>query len=150
MSAERCPLFSMSAIFRGFTVQYFVRTKCCGWGLFYNYMTLSCLYPKFRWLISHDRLSFQPLLVNVFRRLSDSRGDMAVPVRIKFITLCMFQNKFLISFTPVTCLSCYRIILVSSLINFTYSRMGFVDTLNLFLFEYSAFLRYSKFTHFDK
>ena len=101
-------------------------------------MTLSCLYPKVCWLISHDQLSFhQPLLVNVLRRLSDSRGDMAVPVRIKFITLCMFQIKFLISFTPVTCLSCYRIILLSSLINFTYSRMGFVDTLNLFLLEYT-------------
>ena len=92
-------------------------------------MTLGCLYPKFRWLISHGQLSFQTLLVNVLLRLSDSRGDRAVSVRIEFITLCTFQTKLLIYFNPVTC--CYRIILLSSLINFTYSRMGFVDTLNI-------------------
>ena len=28
-------------------------------GLFNNYVTLSCLYAKFRWLIFHVQLSFQ-------------------------------------------------------------------------------------------
>ena len=48
------------------------------WGLYNNYITLSCLYAKFHWLISHVPLSFQPSLVNV-RRLRDSRRDTAVP-----------------------------------------------------------------------
>ena len=34
--------------------------------------TLSCLYAKFRWLISHVLLSFQPLSVNVLPHKSDS------------------------------------------------------------------------------
>ena len=50
-------------------------------GLLTNWVPLSCLYAKFRWLISHVQLSFQPLSVNVLRRLKDSRGDMAVLVR---------------------------------------------------------------------
>ena len=43
-------------------------------GLYNNYGTLSCLYVKFHWLISHVQLSFQPLSVNVLHRLMDSRG----------------------------------------------------------------------------
>jgi hypothetical protein len=40
------------------------------------------LYAKFRWLISHVELSFQPQSVNVLRRLTDSGGDTTVPVQI--------------------------------------------------------------------
>ena len=40
--------------------------------LFNNYVTLGCLYAKFRWLIFHVQLSFQPLSVNVFRHLRDT------------------------------------------------------------------------------
>ena len=36
------------------------------------YVTISCLYVKFRWLISHVQRSFQPLSVNVLHRLTDS------------------------------------------------------------------------------
>ena len=45
-------------------------------GLFSNYVTLSCLYGRFRWVISHVQLSYQSSSVNVLRRLTDSRGDM--------------------------------------------------------------------------
>ena len=41
--------------------------------------TWSCLYVKFRWLIFYVQLSFQP--ISLLRRLRDSRGDTAVPVR---------------------------------------------------------------------
>ena len=34
-------------------------------GLFNNYITLSCSYAIFRWLISHVQLSYQTLLINV-------------------------------------------------------------------------------------
>ena len=46
------------------------------WGgsFFNNSVTLSCLYAKFHWLISHVQLSFQPLSVNVLYRLADTRG----------------------------------------------------------------------------
>ena len=37
------------------------------------------MYEKFRWLISHVQLSFQPLLVNVLIRRTNSRGDTVVP-----------------------------------------------------------------------
>ena len=56
--------------------------KTLDWDLFNNYAKLSCFYVKFPWLIPHGQLSFQPLPVNVTRRLADSRGDAAVPVRI--------------------------------------------------------------------
>ena len=48
--------------------------------LFINYV--SCLYAKCPWLISNVQLSFQSLLVNLFFRLTCSRGDMIVAVRI--------------------------------------------------------------------
>ena len=41
------------------------KTKIIKKGLFNNYVTLSCLYAKFRWLISRVQLSPQPLSVNV-------------------------------------------------------------------------------------
>ena len=41
-------------------------------GLFNNYLTLSCLYAQFRWLISHVQIRFQPLFVNVLHRLTDA------------------------------------------------------------------------------
>ena len=64
-------------------------------GLFNNHVTLGCLCAIFRWLISHVQLSFQPLLVNVLRRLSDSRGDTAVAVwilslRQRSVALCNY------------------------------------------------------------
>ena len=51
-------------------------------GLFNSYVTLSRLYAKFHWLISHVQLSFQPLSVTVLPRVTDSLGDTAVPGRI--------------------------------------------------------------------
>ena len=41
-------------------------------GLVNDYVMLSCLYAKFRWLISHVQLSFQPQSVKVLRRLTES------------------------------------------------------------------------------
>ena len=49
------------------------------WSFFNNYAMLSCLYEKFGWL-SYVQLSTQPILVNVLRRLADSRRDTAVDV----------------------------------------------------------------------
>ena len=43
-------------------------------GLCNNYVTLSCLYAKFRWLITRVKLSFQSLSLNVLRRRTDSLG----------------------------------------------------------------------------
>ena len=60
-----------------------VKTMVSCQGLFNNYITLSCFYAKFCWLISRVQLSFQPLSVNFIRRLTDSIGDTAAPVRIK-------------------------------------------------------------------
>ena len=54
------------------------------YGLLDNYVTQSCLYAIFRWLISHVQLSFQSPSVNVRRQWTDIRGDTVMPVRIYF------------------------------------------------------------------
>ena len=41
-------------------------------GLFNNYVTLSCLYANFHWLIPDVQLSLQPLSVNVLHQLTDN------------------------------------------------------------------------------
>ena len=46
--------------------------------LFNYYVTLSCLYATFHWLIYRVQLSVQPLSTNVLR-LTDSRGDSTMP-----------------------------------------------------------------------
>ena len=48
-------------------------------GLLNNFVTLSWLYAKFRWLISRVQLTFQTPSLNVLHRLTDSRGYTAVP-----------------------------------------------------------------------
>ena len=47
----------------------------------YSIITLRCccLYAKFRWLISHVQLSFQPLSVIVLRPQTDIRGTPGYP-----------------------------------------------------------------------
>ena len=68
----RCPSYGMPVFdCIGISIDYSV----C---LFNKYVTLSCLYAKFRWLISHVQLSFQPLS----GRMADNRGKTADLIRV--------------------------------------------------------------------
>ena len=49
--------------------------------------SFSCLYAKFRWLISHVQPGFQP------HRLADSRGDTTVPMR-QYMTILWCRHTW--------------------------------------------------------